>query len=134
MMKEFQRADGILKKEKIQKSIFKKSNFFGEFEEFVQIELFGDSNWNSYFESKIVKFMVDLEKINNLRAVPFVLPYKLKKSTLYFISIEFVENKRTEFQFLLFDFINYLNEWNLKTDDDYLIINHLKRSELKIKI
>eukprot|EP01080_Neovahlkampfia_damariscottae_P000921 gene921-9830_t len=127
MMKEFQRANDILKKEGIQKQIFKKSNFFQEYEEFIQIELFGSKSWNFYFESRVVRLLIELEKVNNLRVIPFVLPYKLKKSNLYFISIEFIDSKRSEFQFIYFDFINQLNEWSSKTDDDYLIINQLKR-------
>ena len=132
MMKEFQRSNEILNKEKIQKKIFKKTNFFQEFEEFLQIEIFGSKNWISYFESRIVGLLVQLEKVNDLRVVPFVFPYVLKKSNLFFISIEFIGSKRTEFQFIYFDFINQLNEWKLKTDEDYILINQLKRYDFKI--
>lgn len=140
MVQEIDRAYKILKNGKNPddiKVLNQKTDFFKAYDSYIQVDIFGGNkselrDWQAYIESRLVMFLESLEKVPNMIAIPFSFPIVKNLQCTYYISISFKDNQKSEFTFILFDFINLMNKWEKKTEETYILIKQLKRDELKI--
>lgn len=141
IVQEIERGYKILKEAKIAdniKPLYQKTDFFKSFDTYIQVEIFGGNkselrDWQAYVESRLVMFLESLEKVPNMIAVPFSFPIVKNLQATYYISVSFKDNKKSEFTFVLYDFINLMNKWEKKTDETYILIKQVKKDELKIE-
>jgi poly(A) polymerase len=141
MITEFQRGYDIVSNSKNDEDIkvlFKKTDFFEKHSCYIQIECFSDTKgnlgeWAGFVESKMIAFLESLEKVPNIVPIPLAIQFPSKEAKCtWYIGITWRNDTSSEFKFVLFDFIDEMNKWDKKTDEDYLLISALKKEDLKV--